>query len=50
MQKSLWNMFVTTVSKHGNRLVFHLNKYNSIKYHDMYLTTLKYRNLLKTQC
>lgn len=48
MQKSLWNMFVTIVSKHGNRPVFHLNKYNSIKYHDMYLTTLKYRNLLKT--
>lgn len=41
-------MFSKTVIRHGDRPVFHLNPYNSLKYNELYQKSLMYRNFLKT--
>ncbi len=45
--KSLWQLFTNSVSKHGNRPLFHTNQSKTLKYNDVYQTSLKFKTFLQ---
>lgn len=44
--KSLWQMFTSSVGKHGSKPFFHINEHSNLTYNDIYKLSCKFQNLL----